>query len=98
MLRTTHNIIALGAKEATSDNVKLRQMGLRRLLGAYVTLVGTGDAIMKTASALTGVTIEELEAYKRSLSAPWERRAQIIPINKWTGGLGKRFNVCYFRP
>jgi len=73
-------------------------MGLRRLLGAYVTLVGTGDAIMKTASALTGVTIEELEAYKRSLSAPWERRAQIIPINKWVGGVGKAINFSYFSP
>jgi len=98
MLRTTHNIIALGAKEATSDNVKLRQMGLRRLLGAYVTLVGTGDAIGKTASALTGVTMEEIEAYKRSLSAPWERRAQIIPINKWVGGVGKAINFSYFSP
>ena len=44
MIRTTYNIIELGAKEATSANPKLRQMGLRRLLGAYVTLVGTGDS------------------------------------------------------
>lgn len=47
MIRTTYNIIELGAKEATSNNPKLRQMGLRRLLGAYVTLSGTGTAVGK---------------------------------------------------
>ena len=98
MIRTTYNIIELGAKEATSANPKLRQMGLRRLLGAYVTLVGTGEAVGKIAQALTGVTMEEIEAYKRSLSAPWERRAQIIPINKWKNGVGKAINFSYFSP
>ena len=98
MIRTTYNIVELGAKEATSANPKLRQMGLRRLLGAYVTLVGTGKAIGKTAQALTGVTMEEIEAYKRSLSAPWEKRAQIIPINKWKEGIGKAINFSYFSP
>jgi len=98
MIRTTYNIIELGAKEATSANPKLRQMGLRRLLGAYVTLVGTGEAVGKTAQALTGVTMEEIEAYKRSLSAPWEKRAQIIPINKWKDGVGKAINFSYFSP
>ena len=98
MIRTTYNIIELGAKEATSNNPKLRQMGLRRLLGAYVTLSGTGAAVGKTAQALTGVTMEEIEAYKRSLSAPWEKRAQIIPINKWKEGVGKAINFSYFSP
>ena len=73
-------------------------MGLRRLLGAYVTLAGTGEAVSKTAQALTGVTMEEIEAYKRSLSAPWEKRAQIIPINKWKDGIGKAINFSYFSP
>ena len=98
MLRTTYNIVELGAKEASSNNPKLRQMGLRRLLGAYVTLVGTGEAVSKTAQALTGVTMEEIEAYKRSLSAPWEKRAQLIPINKWKDGVGKAINFSYFSP
>jgi hypothetical protein len=98
MIRTTYNIISLGAKEATSANPKLRQMGLRRLLGAYVTLGGTGKAVSEISQALTGVTMEEVEAYKRSLSAPWEKRAQIIPINKWKGGVGKAINFSYFSP
>ncbi len=98
MIRTTTNIVSIGMKEATSSNPQLRQMGLRRLLGAYVTLVGTGKAVGATAQALTGVTMEEVEAYKRSLSAPWEKRAQLIPINKWKDGVGKAINFSYFSP
>ena len=98
MIRTTTNIVSIGMKEATSSDPKLRQIGLRRLLGAYVTLVGTGKAVGATAEALTGVTLEEIEAYKRSLSAPWEKRAQLIPINKWKDGVGKAINFSYFSP
>ena len=42
--------------------------------------------------------MEEVEAYKRSLSAPWEKRSQIIPINKWLRGVGKAINFSYFSP
>ena len=83
MIRTSANIISIGMKEATSSDPRLRQMGLRRLLGAYITLHGTGTAVGKISNALTGTTMEEVEAYKRSLSAPWEKTSQIIPINKW---------------
>ena len=85
-------------KEATSSDPRLRQMGLRRLLGAYITLHGTGTAVGKISNTLTGTTMEEVEAYKRSLSAPWEKRSQIIPINKWKEGVGKAINFSYFSP
>ena len=38
------------------------------------------------AQNLTGVTTEQVDAYKRSLSAPWDSRAAILPINKWKDG------------
>ena len=98
MIRTSANIISIGMKEATSSDPRLRQMGLRRLLGAYVTLHGTGTAVGKISNTLTGTTMEEVEAYKRSLSAPWEKRSQIIPINKWKEGVGKAINFSYFSP
>ena len=98
MIRTTTNIVSIGLKEATSSDPKLRQMGLRRLLGAYVTLTGTGQAVGKISNTLTGVTMEQLEAYKRSLAAPWNSRATILPINKWKDGVGKAINFSYFSP
>ena len=98
MIRTTYNILSLGLKEATSSNANLRQMGYRRLIGSLVTLGGAEKAVSTIGQNLTGVTMEQVEAYKRSLSAPWDSRAAIIPINKWKDGVGKAINFSYFSP
>ena len=73
-------------------------MGLRRLLGAYTVLGGASKGVLGLASGLSGVTIEQLEAYKRSLAAPWNSRATTLPINKWKDGVGKAVNFSYFSP
>ena len=98
MIRTTYNILSLGLKEATSSNAQLRQNGYRRLIGAFVTLGGAEKGVSALGQNLTGVTMEQIEAYKRSLSAPWDSRAAIIPINKWKEGVGKAINFSYFSP
>jgi hypothetical protein len=98
MIRTTYNILSLGLKEATSSNANLRQMGYRRLIGSLVTLGGAEKAVSTIGMNLTGVTMEQIDAYKRSLSAPWDSRAAIIPINKWKDGVGKAINFSYFSP
>ena len=98
MIRTTFNILSLGLKEATSSNAQLRQNGYRRLMGALVTLGGAEKGVSTLAQNLTGITNEQIESYKRSLSAPWDSRAAIIPINKWKDGVGKAINFSYFSP
>ena len=98
MIRTTYNILSLGLKEATSSNANLRQMGYRRLIGSLVTLGGAEKAVSTIGQNLTGVTMEQIDAYKRSLSASWDSRAAIIPINKWKDGVGKAINFSYFSP
>ena len=98
MIRTTYNILSIGAKEATSSNPQLRQMGYRRLLGAFVTLGGAEKGVSALAQNLTGTTTEQIEAYKRSLSASWDSRAAILPVNKWKDGVGKAINFSYFSP
>jgi hypothetical protein len=98
MIRTTHNIVSIGLKEATSSNAQLRQQGYRRLLGAFVTLGGAEKGVSALAQNLTGVTMDQIEAYKRSLSAPWDSRAAILPVNTWKDGKGKAINFSYFSP
>ena len=98
MIRTTFNILSIGLKEATSSNANLRQMGYRRLIGALVTLGGAEKGVSALGQNLTGTTMDQIEAYKRSLSAPWDSRAAIIPINKWKDGVGKAINFSYFSP
>ena len=98
MIRTTTNILDIGMKEAMSSNPLLRQQGYRRLIGASVVLGGANEGAGQIAQALTGVEEEQIDAYKRSLSAPWNSRATIIPINKWKDGVGKAINFSYFSP
>jgi len=98
MIRTTHNIVSIGLKEATSSNAQLRQQGYRRLLGAFVTLGGAEKGVSTLAQNLTGTTVEQIDAYKRSLSAPWDSRAAILPVNTWKDGKGKAINFSYFSP
>ena len=98
MMRTSFNLVNIGAKEIGSSNELLRQIGYRRLIGTYTVMGGAGTAALNLSSALTGVTMEELEAYKRSFAAPWNRRSIMIPIDKWVKGVGKAVNFSYFSP
>ena len=62
MIRTTYNILSLGAKEALSSNAKLRQIGYRRLIGASVVLGGAEQGVTTLAQNLTGTTKEQIDA------------------------------------
>ena len=59
---------------------------------------GAQKGVSTIAQNLTGVTTEQIDAYKRSLAAPWDSRAAILPINKWKDGVGKAINFSYFSP
>jgi|19_taG_2_1085344.scaffolds.fasta_scaffold02504_3 uncharacterized protein (UPF0335 family) len=98
MTRTSFNLIDIGMKEAASSNPLLRQIGYRRLLGTYTVMGGASTGALKLASALTGVTSEQLDAYKRSFAAEWNANSVLIPIDEWVDGKGKAINFSYFSP
>jgi hypothetical protein len=98
MTRTSFNLINLGMKEVGSSNAALRQIGYRRLLGTYTVMGGASSAALKIAKTLTGVTDEELDAYKRSFAADWNKYSVIIPLDRWVKGKGKALNFSYFSP
>ena len=98
MIRTSFNILNIGAKEIASSNEALRQIGYRRMIGASFTLGGAGTAALNLASAITGTTLEELDAYKRSFAAPWNKDSILLPMTKWKEGKGKAINFSYFSP
>ena len=50
------------------------------------------------ASELSGVTMEELQAYKNSFAADWNKNSILLPIDKWKKGQGKAINFSYFSP
>jgi len=50
ILRTTANIVSIGARELTSTNPFIRQMGARRLIGVSSVLGGIGYSVQKRSS------------------------------------------------
>ena len=98
ILRTGANIVSIGLKETSSSNAAIRQMGLRRLMGAFMTSYATGTGLVQTAQFLTNSTDAQWDAYKRSSAAPWDRNSNLLPIEGWKNGESAAINFSYFSP
>ena len=99
IMRNTTNAVSRGIKELASDNKELQKIGMRRLTGAMVTTTTLPTALVGLGSALTGVTKEKIDAYKRSFAAPWDRTASLIPIASDKDGNPTQFiNFSYMNP
>lgn len=98
MIRTSFNLVNIAAKEVSSSNPLLRQIGYRRMMGTAFTIGGASKGALGIATALTGTTVDEIEAYKRSFAASWNKDSVLIPMDKWKEGKGKAINFSYFSP
>ena len=83
ILRTGANIMNFALKQASSSNAAVRQMGLRRLLGGFMTLYAGGTGLVQTAQFLTNSTSAQWDAYKMSAAAPWDKNSSLLPIKGW---------------
>ena len=98
ILRTGSNLITIGARELTSVNPYIRQMGARRLIGASATFGGIGTVIGGTAQAVTGVT-DEMMQKARAFVPVYEKNATLIPVSSPdANGNFKYFNFSYSNP
>ena len=99
IMRNTTNAVSRGIKELASDSKELQKIGMRRLTGAVVTTGSLPAGLVALGSALTGVTKEKIEAYKRSSAAPWDKTASLIPIASDKDGNPTQFiNFSYMNP
>ena len=98
ILRTGTNIMAIGLKEASSKNPAIRQMGLRRLQGAFLTYYAGGTGLVQLAQFLTNSTDAQWSAYQRSSAASWDANSNLIPIKAWENGESAAINFSYFTP
>jgi hypothetical protein len=98
ILRTGANIVSIGLKETSSSNPAIRQMGLRRLTGAFMTSYATGTGLVELAQFLTNSTDSQWDAYKRSSAAPWDRNSNLLPVTGWKDGESAAINFSYFSP
>ena len=99
ILRTASNVLSIGARELTSTNPYIRQMGARRIVGASATLGGIGTVVSKTAQFVTGVDENKMDAAKRSFVPVYEKNATLIPVSAPDrNGNFKYFNFSYSNP
>jgi hypothetical protein len=99
ILRTSANVISLGARELTSSNPYIRQMGAKRLIGATTVLGGIGTVATKTAQHFTGVSQEQLDSFQRSYAPSYEQNSTLIPITSPDAeGKFKYYNFSYTNP
>jgi hypothetical protein len=88
----------IGLKEAAHPNPAIRQMGLRRLLGAFITSSAAGKGFSEISQFLTGSDQAQWEAYKRSAAAQWDSRSNLLAIEGWKDGESAAINFSYFQP
>ena len=98
ILRTGTNIISTGLKEAAHPNEVIRQMGLRRLTGAFLTSYAIGNGFQEISQVLTGSTDSQWDAYKRSSAASWDANSNLLAVKEWKNGESAAINFSYFSP
>jgi len=98
IIRTVPTNISMALKMASHPNAVIRQMGLRRLMGTFLATYGIGKGVMETAYYLTGTTEAQMDAWKRSIGAPWDKNRNIVPITSFKNGEASAVNFSYFTP
>ena len=99
ILRTTSNIISIGARELTSTNPFIRQMGARRLVGVSTVLGGIGFTVQKGAQYMTGVDEEMMNAFQTSFAPPYQKNSTLVPVSAPDeNGNFKYYNFSYSNP
>ncbi len=98
IMRTSVNILGRGLDEMASSNPKIQEIGLRRITGLAASIKIVPDGLVRMGRHNTGVTEEEEDAYRRSLSAPWDKNAQLLPVGRNEKGQPEFVNLSYSMP
>ena len=80
--RTGFNIVRQALDDMASDIPAVQARGRQRLLGFVTTTTVLPAAALEMAYATTGVSREEMDAYKRSFAPPWEKGSVLLPLGK----------------
>ena len=72
---------------------------MRRITSALATTTAIPTGLVAAGTALTGSSQEQIDAYKRSFAAPWEKTATLIPIETdANGNITSFINYSYTNP
>jgi hypothetical protein len=94
IIRTSANTLSYAAKELASDNAKIREIGMRRLLGFMGTVGVAGPAVQGIGMYSLGVGQEQMDALQRRV-ANWSRASTLVPTSVKKGKDGKNYVTGY---
>ena len=96
--RTGFNIVKQGLDDMASDIPAIQARGRNRLLGFVTTTTVIPAAVLEMAYATTGVSREEMDAYKRSFAPRWEKGSVLVPLGKTEDGKIQYINFSTSNP
>lgn len=96
--RTGFNIVKQGLDDMASDIPAIQNRGRNRLLGFATTTAVIPAAALEMAYATTGVSREEMDAYKRSFAPRWEKGSVLMPVGKTDDGKIQYVNFSTSNP
>jgi len=99
ILRTNFNIAHQAARELASESAEIRSIGMRRLTGSLAVNGGIGATLTTAGQLLTGTDKEQINAWKRSVAAPWDKYSTLIPVaSDKDGKITEMYNFSYTNP
>ena len=98
-IRTSLMSTSRAIDELASGVPELADIGMRRLMGNMAVMYGIPKATYEFGKYITGADDEQVQAYKRSFAAPWEKNADLIPIRTdKDGNIVEFYNYTYTNP
>ena len=99
IFRTGANTVRQAIEEMNpSNNQAIQNIGRRRMAGAVGTFGVMPAAVANLGYAVSGVSRDEMKAYQRSFSAPWEKNAVLVPFGRDEDGNLEYFNFSTTNP
>ena len=98
MFRTSFNIMKQSLDDMASNIPEIQARGRQRLLGFTTTAAVVPASVAGLGSSISGVSQDEMDAYKRSFGAPWEKGSILVPIGKTEDGKLQYFNFSTSNP
>jgi len=98
MYRTSFNIVKQSLDDMASPIEAIQKRGSSRLMSFTATTAILPVALPTFAYLATGISKEEMNAYKRSFAPPWERGAVLIPVGKEEDGTINYINFSTSNP
>lgn len=95
IIQVSANGMRTALREASSDMPEIRQLGLRKLIGMFTTYGGAGYAITGLAEQLTGVSEDQINAYKRSFAPDYDKNSSLLPYSPIKDSILKIVNFSY---